>query len=185
LKLKSTQLATIATYEGLSLSMYDLDGNGRNATIGFGHLIHSGAIDGRSDEADFKNGITLDQAVPYFADEISEHEDYVNIYIKQLGLDDQLTNAQFEAMVDLSYNKGPDDVKKILKDFKKNGTASAADRIRALNKNNKGLQLRRFFEAELFENGLERSQEESRKEKKKREKEEKTEKKKQQQTAQN
>ena len=169
LKLNSSQLATIATFEGLSLSMYDLDGNGKNATIGFGHLIHTGAIDDRTEEKEFKDGITVDKAVKYLAEGIKEHEGYVNIYIKQLEL--ELTNGQFAAMVDLSFNKGPDDAKKILKEFKKNGSNAAIDKILNLNKGNKGLQLRRFFEAELFKDGSERTQDESRKEKQKRDKE--------------
>jgi len=168
LKLMSTQLANIATYEGLSLSIYDLDGNGKNTTIGFGHLIHSGPIKG--DEKEFKSGISFTKAVSYLADEISEHEKYVNIYIIQLGLDNLISSRQFEALVDLSYNKGPDDSRKILLEFKANGAKSAADKIRGLNKNNKGLQLRRFFEAELFENGIQYSQSEAKGEKEKQEK---------------
>lgn len=170
-------LGTIATYEGLSLSMYDLDGNGKNASIGFGHLIHSGAIDGRESEKPFENGIELDKAVGMFSEDVKEHEGYVNSYLKQNGLSDKLESGQFAALVDLSYNKGPDASLKVIKALKEGGVKFAADLIRSMNKGNKGLELRRYFEAELFENGRVLTQDEAIKEIKEKEAEEKKKKK--------
>lgn len=157
-------LGTIATYEGLSLSMYDLDGNGKNASIGFGHLIHRGAIDGRESEKPFKNGIDIGKAVELFAEGIKEHEGYINTYLKRYGLAGKLESGQFAALVDLSFNKGPDDALKVIKALKEKGVKAAADVIRSMNKGNPGLELRRYFEAELFENGRILTQEEARKE---------------------
>ena len=164
MQITSFGLGTFATYEGLSLSMYDLDGNGKNASIGFGYLIHYGEIDGRKSEEPFQNGISLDKAVELFVKGIKEHEAYINSYLKQNELSDQLQSGQFAALVDLSFNKGPDDALKVIKAFKKEGLKAAADLIRSLNKGNKGLELRRYFQAELFENGRVLTQDEARKE---------------------
>lgn len=154
---QSGGLGVIATYEGLSLSMYDLDGNGKNASIGFGYLIHRGGIDGRESEKEFKDGITIDKAVELFAIGIQEHEGYVNSYLNKNGLAGTLEKGQFAALVDLSFNKGPDDALKVIKVLKESGKDAAADLIRSFNVGNKGLELRRYFEAELFQNGRART----------------------------
>jgi len=149
--LNSKGAALMATYEGLSLSMYDQDGaRPGNTTIGFGHLIHSGLINGSSSEKDFKGGITLNQAADLFVDKIAEHEGYINTYMDRLDI--SLNADQFASMVDLSYNKGPDDALGIMKVFKEKGLEAAGDALMDLNKNNKGLQVRRRFEKELFVN---------------------------------
>ncbi len=143
--------ALITTYEGLSLSMYDQDGaKPGNATIGFGHLIHKGLINNTSSEKEFENGITLNRATELFVERIAEHEGYVNNYMSNLSID--LNADQFASMVDLSFNKGPDDALKIMKTYKEKGVVAAGEAIMDLNKNNAGLQVRRRFEKELFVN---------------------------------
>ena len=119
LQLTANGLGTISTYEGLSLSMYDLDGNGKNASIGFGYLIHRGAIDGRESENFFKDGINFTKAVELFTEGIKEHEGYVNNYIKRNDVSEKIDVNKFAALVDISFNKGPDDALKVLIAFKK------------------------------------------------------------------
>ena len=147
----SKGLALIATYEGLSLKMYDQDGaKPGNATIGFGHLIHKGLINGSASEKPYQSGIELSEAINLFGERIEEHEGYINTYMKRYDI--SLNADQFTAMVDLSFNKGPDDALDIMKVYKEKGLEAAGDAIMDLNKKNAGLQKRRRFQKELFVN---------------------------------
>ena len=52
----SMGLAHIGKFEGLRLKLYNDPGG--HCTIGVGHLVHLGPIDGRASETPFKNGIS-------------------------------------------------------------------------------------------------------------------------------
>jgi RHS repeat-associated protein len=157
-RINSRGASLIATYEGLTLEMYDVDGAPKgNATIGIGHLIHYGRIDGRASENEFKNGISKQKAFEMFGEGLREHDKYINKYMKDLDV--KLNAEQYAAMVDLSFNAGPSKARKIMSIYKDKGLEAASDAIMELNKNSKGLQLRRYFEKELFNSrALEKSE---------------------------
>ena len=61
LSISDAGLEFITGHEGLRLELYN-DPAG-HATIGVGHLVHLGPIDGRASEAPFANGITRAEAM--------------------------------------------------------------------------------------------------------------------------
>lgn len=72
-----------------------------NPTIGVGHLI-------TEDDPDFGGGITEQDAMDLLAKDISRFEDAVNGY----GLD--LTQHQFDVLVDFSFNAGEGALQQLL-----------------------------------------------------------------------
>ena len=102
LKLNSTGATAIALYENLSLSLYDKDGSvSGNATIGFGHVLHSGKIK----STDVKN-ITFDQSISYFAQDIINAENTLNQKIENRGQTGSFTRDQYFALADMMFNGG-------------------------------------------------------------------------------
>lgn len=157
MKLNADGAAAIALYEKLSLSIYDYDSNkGQNATIGFGHLLHKGAIKVGDVES-----ITFDQAVSFFASDIIETERGLNQKIENMNLTGMFNRNQYFALVDMAYNAGvgSETNKTIVHNVlvaMQSGGVSAANKIMEnsyLNKNDGGLQDRRYFEAQAFING--------------------------------
>ena len=101
-KLNSTGATAIALYENLSLSLYDKDGSvSGNATIGFGHVLHSGEIK----STDGKN-ITFDQSISYFAQDIINAENTLNQKIENRGQTGSFTRDQYFALADMMFNGG-------------------------------------------------------------------------------
>ena len=147
----------IGTYEDLTLTMYDADGDpSGNATIGYGYLIHHGKI-GNTEankllEEPFKNGITESKAVDLLIGNIQEKEGYVNNYISVAGMENDITGQQYTALVDIALNMGQSNAKKIVKILKEEGAAAAAEKIRTWKPKKGGLGNRREFEALLIEN---------------------------------
>ena len=148
----------IASYESLTLTMFDRDGdpNG-NASIGFGHLIHTGPIGNTPGnvklEEPYKNGITQEQAVEIFIKDVQGVEAEVNKAIEDIKLQSsQFTGRQFTALLDIRYNLPRRLFKKLLQIFKDEGAAAAAIQIRKWAPTNGGLKYRREFEARLLEN---------------------------------
>jgi len=128
-------LAMTISYEALSLSMYDLDGAPQgNATIGFGHKIHSGAIDGRSSESEYKNGITLDKAIDLLASDVDNINTTLSNRVDNKGLSSNITQNEYDVAFDLEYNTGNSGkYLNKLKDIKKleaNGNTVKADKKR-------------------------------------------------------
>jgi GH24 family phage-related lysozyme (muramidase) len=156
----SREYGYIATYEDLTLTMYDADGDpDGNTTIGFGHLIHHEKI-GNTEankllEEPFKNGITESQAVDFLIENVQEKEGFVNKYIAKAGIEDNITGQQYTALVDIAMNMGQTNAKKIVKILKESGAIAAAEKIRSWKPKKGGLGNRREFEARLMEgNGL-------------------------------
>lgn len=102
MKLSEHGLQFISGWEGLRNQMYDDGGPGvGNATIGVGHLIHLGPIDGRASEAPFVNGLTDDQCYALLADDAGRFESVVNTHITV-----SLNQNQFDALVCFAFNLG-------------------------------------------------------------------------------
>lgn len=92
-------LDLIKAFEGLRLEMYN-DPAG-NATVGYGHLIHMGPIDGRPSEAPYKDGCSELQAELDLADDAQIHAVQMEKWVKV-----ELTQGQYDALTDFVYNLG-------------------------------------------------------------------------------
>jgi len=154
MKLNVDGASIIALYEKLSLTVYDSDSNkGQNTTIGFGHLLHPGAIK----SGDIKS-ITFYQAVSFFATDIIETERVLNQKIENMDLTGKFNRNQYFALVDMTYNGGnsPDSILVAVLNGMKSGGIDVANKIITdsyINQNNGGLTDRRYFEAQAFVNG--------------------------------
>lgn len=156
MKLNTDGAVSIANYEKLSLTVYDKDSNnGQNATIGFGHLLHKGAIT----VGDLQS-ISFDQAIKYLASDILEAERALNQKIENMGLTGRFGTSQYFALVDMAYNAGPGSVSnptithQVLTAMKSGGVSAANDVcIKFYTNETGGEQDRKYFEAQAFING--------------------------------
>lgn len=95
-------LEFISSFEGLRNDLYDDGGPGiGNATIGVGHLVHIGPIDGRSEEAPYANGLTDDECHALLRTDAKRFVDVVNAAITV-----PLNQNQFDALVCFAFNLG-------------------------------------------------------------------------------
>jgi GH24 family phage-related lysozyme (muramidase) len=145
------------TRNGLAIMYNDPVGH---CTIGYGHLIHLGPIDGRDSEKPYKNGITLDQARELFRNDAAKYEEAVNDNVKV-----PLTQYQFDALVSFTYNIGINGFKSssVLTVLNRGSYDAVPGEIMLYNKVtdpkthkkvvNKGLVKRRTDEANLFKKG--------------------------------
>ena len=67
--------------EGVSLILYEDKSPARNTTIGFGHLVHRGPINGSESEQQFRNGITLARAEEIYREDVQHAERAINGHI--------------------------------------------------------------------------------------------------------
>lgn len=88
----------IARFEGCVLRMYNDPTN--NATIGVGHLIHMGPINGREPQ-EFQRGITRKRALELLMDDAGKAARGVRRLIKV-----PLNQQQFDALVSFTFNCG-------------------------------------------------------------------------------
>jgi lysozyme len=88
----------IGIHEGLRLNLYN-DPAG-HATIGYGHLVHLGSING-SEPADLKDGITQAEALSLLGTDASKFVNTVKTYVKV-----PLQQHQFDALVSFAFNVG-------------------------------------------------------------------------------
>ena len=139
----SVERAThMVSNEGVTLKMYDQDGDKvGNATIGIGHRIHGGRIDGRKSEEEFKKGLSKDEVVNLYLNDIAIREIAVNKSLKKLEM--EVTQSQYEALVDIKYNL-TGKYNKILQTLKKYGPEAAAKLVESYNKKYKQLHARRL-----------------------------------------
>lgn len=111
--------------EGFKEDLYDNDGAG-NTTIGWGHLVHRGPINGTEPE-EFKHRITRDQAERLFHDDLEKDagkpvNDLVEVPLAQ---------NQFDALVSLVFNIGEGNFKSstLLKMLNTGDYGGAADQF--------------------------------------------------------
>lgn len=128
----------IKHFEGLYLEAYKCPAG--VATIGWGHT--AGVKLGQK--------ITKQQAQEIFENDMKVYEGYVNYYVKQT-----LTQNQFDALVSFTYNCGPGNLQKLIKN---RTLEQIAEALPLFNKANgkvlAGLIRRRKMERELFLKGM-------------------------------
>ncbi|MGB2695190.1 MAG: lysozyme [Dehalococcoidia bacterium] len=97
-RISDSGLQLIAGFEGLSLLLYN-DPVG-HCTIGYGHLVHRGPING-SEPAEFRRGITEARALELLRADAASAESAVNGAVQV-----PLNQHQFDALVSFVYNVG-------------------------------------------------------------------------------
>lgn len=90
-----------AQWEAFRSHLYDNDGGGGggNTTIGFGHLVHMGPINGSSSETPWLGGVTMAQAYILLRQDLKEAERTINQRIQV-----PLYQYEYDALVDFVYN---------------------------------------------------------------------------------
>lgn len=117
-------LKALASEEGLTLQMYDVDngkekiklpaGRGGNATIGFGHLVHYGAIgstqydgDAITKEKEFSAGISIDQAFNILSQDLESRMGILRSGLRRSKIDiKDVPQGVVDLFMDLIYNTG-------------------------------------------------------------------------------
>jgi RHS repeat-associated protein len=134
--LSITYLKALIKEEGLSLFIYDVDtkvekiktasGRGGDATIGFGHLIHYGAIgstqydkDALTKEQAYKDGqIKVSEAFSMLSVDLSERMSHLNNSLKKHKINNA-SQGVIDLFMDLIYNTG--NANQAIKIYKKGG----------------------------------------------------------------
>jgi len=112
-----TERDAIKQHEGLRLHMYDNDGAAkgkRNCTIGWGHLIHTGAcvcLDPdksctNTSEKPFYKGITKAEAERLFDSDLAAREAFIDRLVDEKPGGLALNRCQFDALMDFYFNVG-------------------------------------------------------------------------------
>lgn len=151
LKLSDEGLKFIARFEGFEPKLYD--DVAKNCTIGYGHLVHMGPINGKESE-EFKGGITEERGQELLREDAESAIQVISQKVKVT-----LTQTQFDALVSFVYNVGAGafESSTLLKELNAGHVDKIADEIKkwskAAGKVVKGLQVRREAEAKLFTEG--------------------------------
>ncbi|NUX99551.1 lysozyme [Paraburkholderia youngii] len=90
-----------AQWEAFRAHLYDNDGGGRggNTTIGYGHLVHMGPINGSASETPWLAGVTVPQAFALIREDIKVAERIINQRILL-----PLYQYEYDSLVDFVYN---------------------------------------------------------------------------------
>ncbi len=89
----------IVRHEGIRLELYNDPSN--NCTIGVGHLVHLGPIDGRESESEFLEGITEEEAYKLLDRDLADAQQTVRTLVTV-----PLTQNQYNALVSFAFNVG-------------------------------------------------------------------------------
>lgn len=143
-------LAFIGDFEGFSATLYNDPGPGKHATIGFGHKVHDGPING-SEPEEFKKGITRQRGIELL------HED-AERFVKAVRrlVTVSLNQNEFDALVSFTFNLGAGVLQKstLRKKLNAGDRAGAAKEFPRFNKSEgvvlDGLTRRRKAEAAMF-----------------------------------
>lgn len=144
-------LEHIAEFEGFRPKLYN-DPAG-HATIGFGHLVHKGKIDG-SEPAEFRKGISRERALELLRADAASAEAAVRSAVTV-----PLVPNQFDALVSFVFNVGAGAFRKstLLKRINAGDHAAVRSELARWNKGGgkvlPGLVRRRESEADLYERG--------------------------------
>ncbi len=134
-------LLTCEGYRGVSYN----DTN-NNCTVGYGHLMHLG----RCSASDFTQHTTPAQAYSQFVSDVDSATNLLNS-----GLQVELSQAQFDAMVSLSYNMGMRLRRHdVWRDINAGDSASIPGDITSLSGGGAGIPSRRANEANIFIGGV-------------------------------
>ena len=141
----------IARFEGFRSQMYNDAAN--HCTIGYGHLVHYGPING-SEPAEFKKGITEQQALTLLQQDAAKAIAAVRDCVKV-----NLNQQQFDALVSFAYNEGGGALESstLVKLLNQGDYGSVPDQLTRWNKAGnqvlQGLVARRAAEGALFTHG--------------------------------
>jgi GH24 family phage-related lysozyme (muramidase) len=91
-------VAFIANFEGFEPELYNDPGG--NASIGYGHLVHTGPVDG-TEPRDWRDGITEKEAMVLLRADLGNAVGHVRRMVKV-----PLTQHQFDTLVSFVFNVG-------------------------------------------------------------------------------
>jgi len=140
----------LKNYEQFSPVLYNDSAN--HATVGYGHLVHHGPVDGRASEQTFIRGINTQQGEKLLRSDLSGFENAVNRLVRV-----PLYQHEYDALVIFSFNVGVSAFShstalKRLNSGKYTTVSSAMKMFdRAGGKVSTGLINRRAEEAEIFD----------------------------------
>jgi GH24 family phage-related lysozyme (muramidase) len=150
LRLSSQGAALLAEFEGKSNVLYN-DPAG-HCTIGIGHLVHHGPIDGSESEQPFADGLTDEQVYQLFLEQDAPtYESFVQNLVSV-----PLFPSEFDALTSFCFNVGGGALEESTLRERLNGGdyAGAADEfakwVKAGDETLPGLVVRRQREADLF-----------------------------------
>lgn len=142
----------VGSFEGFRGNLYN-DPAG-HATIGFGHLVHPGPING-SEPDEFKNGISYERGLEILQGDLRNAEDIVRRNVKV-----PLNQHQFDALVSFAFNVGGGQFAEsnVLQAVNAGNFGTVPEMlnmwVRAGDQRLEGLVRRRAAEGNLFANGI-------------------------------
>jgi len=143
----------IAKFEGFRSKLYNDPSPARNATIGFGHMVHAGPITGKEPQ-EFQRGITKARGL-----ELLRADAGVSANAVKTAVTVPLTQPQFDALVSFTYNLGAGNLQQstLLKKLNRGQYAAVPQELKKWVKANgatlPGLVKRRAAEGVLFSSG--------------------------------
>lgn len=143
-------LEFLKNYENFRAVLYNDSAN--HATIGYGHLVHRGPIDGRASERPFQGGISSHQGEALLRTDLSVSEAAVNRFARV-----PLHQHEYDAIVIFTFNIGVTEFSHstALRRLNAGNYASVSSAMKMFNRAgggvSNGLINRRAEEAEIFD----------------------------------